>query len=64
MCVSVCVCTDHLMMNSEMFMKWVQGRLMPTFQALYGPGTELGGELGKKMVVIMGKCSLHSAIVA
>ena len=51
------------MMNSEMFMKWVQGRLMPTFQALYGPGTELGGESGKNMVVIMGKCSLHFAIV-
>jgi hypothetical protein len=48
---------DHLMMNSEMFMKWVQGRLMPTFEALYGPGTELGGEQGKKMIVIMGKCN-------
>ena len=41
------------MMNAEMFKQWVEGRLMPTFEALYGPGTKLGGEKGKKMIVIM-----------
>jgi hypothetical protein len=41
------------MMNADMFQQWVNGRLMPTFDKLYGPGTELGGENGKKMIVIM-----------
>ena len=33
-------------MDSEMFMKWVEHRLCPTFEALYGPGTDLGGVAG------------------
>ena len=41
------------MMNADMFQQLVNGRLMPTFDKLYGPGTELGGENGKKMIVIM-----------
>ena len=48
------------MMNSEMFMQWVEGRLMPTFDALYGPGTTLGGAAGKKMTVIM--VCIHKAL--
>ena len=27
---------DHDMMNADMFKQWVEGRLMPTFEALYG----------------------------
>jgi hypothetical protein len=41
-------------MNGEMFMKWAENRLCPTFDALYGPGTKLGGVNGKKMILIMG----------
>ena len=40
-------------MDSEMFMQWVEHRLYPTFEALYGPGTDLGGPTGKKMICIM-----------
>lgn len=36
-----------------MFMQWVEGRLLPTFEALYGQGTPLGGATGKKMILIM-----------
>ena len=50
---------DHKMMNAEMFQKWVQHRLMPTFDAAYSPGTELGGVSGKKMIVIMGVHTIH-----
>ena len=38
-------------------MKWVEHRLCPTFEALYGPGTDLGGAAGKKMICIMVCCS-------
>ena len=47
------------MMNADMFKQWVEGRLMPTFEALYGKGTALGGENGKKMIVIMGVYTMH-----
>jgi len=50
---------DHDMMNADMFKQWVEGRLMPTFEALYGKGTALGGENGKKMIVIMGVYTMH-----
>jgi hypothetical protein len=40
-------------MNAEMFMNWVEHRLVPTFNAVFGPGTELGGVEGKKMICIM-----------
>jgi hypothetical protein len=45
--------SDHDNMNAEMFMNWVQHRLVPTFNAVFGPGTELGGVEGKKMICIM-----------
>ena len=45
--------SDHDNMNAEMFMNWVQHRLAPTFNAVFGPGTELGGVDGKKMICIM-----------
>ena len=37
----------------------VEHRLEPTFNALYGPGTSLGGQAGKKMVVIMDNAPYH-----
>jgi hypothetical protein len=40
-------------MNSEMYLKWMKGRLIPTFKAKYGPGTELGGEHGKQMILVL-----------
>eukprot|EP01047_Picozoa_sp_COSAG01_P026436 COSAG01_NODE_1704_length_9434_cov_159.120193_3_plen_435_part_00 len=42
----------HDNMDSERFMDWVRGRLIPTFEALYGKGTALGGRDGKKMIVV------------
>ena len=45
--------SDHDNMNAEMFMNWVEHRLVPTFNAVFGPGTELGGVEGKKMICIM-----------
>ena len=52
------------MMNANMFQKWVNGRLMPTFEKLYGPGTDLGGADGKKMIVIMVcACQLHPSLL-
>ena len=52
------------MMNADMFQKWVNGRLMPTFEKLYGPGTDLGGADGKKMIVIMVRaCQMHPSLL-
>ena len=39
--------------NSDMYLKWMKGLLIPAFKAIYGPGTKLGGEQGKQMNLIL-----------
>ena len=36
------------MMNADMFKQWVEGRLMPTFEALYGKGSHWVGRTAKR----------------
>ena len=46
-------------MDAPNFMRWVEHRLLPTFASLYGPGTELGGATGLKMILIMDNAPYH-----
>ena len=49
----MCCVADHDNMDSENFMNWVKDRLCPTFEAVYGSGTTLGGDAGKTMIVVV-----------